>query len=49
MTSDFLLLFGLLNQTFLSSQKRKKCVEKYNLLEIEVVEMFEYGKNNDGY
>ena len=49
MTSDFLLPFGRLNLASLSSEKRKEVVEKCGLLETEAVEVFEYGKNNDGY
>lgn len=49
MISNFLLLFGQLNLAFLSSQKRKEVVKKCDLLEIEVVEIFEYKKNNDKY
>ena len=49
MTSDFLLLFGQLNLAFLSSKKRKEVVERGGFLETEAVEVFEYGKNNNGY
>ena len=48
-TSDFLLLFGWLNLAFLSSKKKKEVEEKCGLLETEAIEMFKYGKNNDGY
>ena len=49
MTSVFLLSFNRLNLVSLSSKKKKKVEKKYSLLETEAVEMFEYGKNNDGY
>ena len=49
MISDFLLPFSRLNLVSLSSKKRKEIAEKYSLLETEAVEVFEYGKNNDGY
>lgn len=49
MTSDFLLSFGQLNLAFLSSEKKKKVVEKYSLLETKAVEIFENKKNNDRY
>ena len=48
MISDFLLLFSQLNQIFLSSQKRKKIIKKYGLLETKLVEIFKYEKNNNG-
>lgn len=48
MTFDFLLLFGRLNLAFLSSEERKEIVEKCGLLGTEVIEIFKYGKNNDG-
>ena len=49
MTFDFLLLFNRLNLAFLFSENRKEVVEKFDLLEIEAVEIVEYGKNNDRY
>lgn len=49
MTFDFLFLFGWLNLASLSSKKRKEIVKKCDLLETEVVKVFEYGKNNDRY
>ena len=49
MTSDFLLSFGRINLASLFSQERKGVVEKCGLLETEAVEIFEYGKNNNGY
>lgn len=49
MTSEFLLRFGSLNLALLSPVKREKVVERCGLLTTEAVEIFEYGKNNDGY
>lgn len=48
-TSEFLFPFGRLNLASFSSEKRQKAVEKCGLLTIEVVEIFEYRKNNNGY
>ena len=48
-TSDFLLSFNRLNLASLSSKKKKKVEKKCGLLEIEAIEVFEYGKNNDEY
>ena len=44
-----MLPFSWLNLTFLSSEKKKVVVEKCGLLETEAVEVFKYGKNNNGY
>ena len=49
MISDFLLLFGQFNLAFLSSEKKKEVVEKCGFLDTEVVEIFKYEKNNNGY
>ena len=48
MVSKFILPYGQLNLAFLISEKRKT-VYRTRLLEEEAVEIFEYGKNNDGY
>lgn len=49
MTSEFLLAFGRLNLSSLSQSKRQKVIKKTGLLDTKAVEIFEYGKNNDGY
>lgn len=49
MTSDFLLPFGRLNLASLDEKKREEVVEKARLVDTDAVEIFEYGKNNDGY
>lgn len=49
MTSEFLLLYGRLNMASFIPEKREQVVYQNRLQEIEVVEIFEYGKNNDGY
>lgn len=49
MSSNFLLLFGWFNLAFLFFKKRKKVMEKCDLLEIKSVKVFKYGKNNNGY
>ncbi len=49
MTLEFLLPFGWLNLASLNPEKSDKVVEKYRLVSIEAVEIFEYGKNNNGY
>ena len=49
MTSEFLLPFGRLNLASLSPEKRDEVVEKCGLVSTEAMEIFEYGKNNDGY
>lgn len=48
MTSEFLLPYGRLNLAFLISKEREAIYE-IRLLEEEVVEIFEYRKNNNGY
>ena len=49
MVSEFLLPFGRLNLSSLSSEKRQEVLEKTGLTHTEAVEIFEYRKNNDGY
>ena len=49
MTLEFLLPFSQLNLASLSPEKRDKVVEKCGLVSTKAVEIFEYGKNNDGY
>lgn len=49
MNSDFLLFFRYFNLAFLSFEKIKKGMKKYDLLEIGAVEVFEYRKNNNRY
>lgn len=49
MAFEFLLPYGWLNLFSLSPEKREKIKEEIGLVETEAVEIFEYGKNNDGY
>lgn len=49
MTSEFILPFGRLNLASLSPERREEIVQETGLIETEAVEVFEYGKNNDGY
>lgn len=49
MASEFLLPFGRLNLFSLSHERREQIEEERRLVETETVEIFEYGKNNDGY
>lgn len=49
MTSEFLLSYKWLNLVSLTPKKRKKVIQQTELQEIEAVEIFEYGKNNDSY
>lgn len=49
MTSEFLLPFGKLNLASLSPEKKDEVVQKRGIVSTEVVEIFEHGKNNDGY
>lgn len=49
MTSGFILPFGRLNLASLSPERREEIVQETGLIETEAVEVFEYGKNNDGY
>lgn len=46
---EFLLPLGRLNLSSLSDEKRTKILGNSGLIATEVVEIFEYGKNNDGY
>lgn len=46
---EFLFSFNQLNLAFLSSEKKDKVVKKCGLVSTEVVEIFEYRKNNDRY
>ena len=48
MTCEFLLPYGRLNLASPTSEKRE-VIHETGLLEEEAVEIFEYGKNNDGY
>lgn len=48
MVTEFILLFGRLNLASLTPEKREKVIEKTGLRHTEAVEVFEYGKNNDG-
>lgn len=49
MVSEFLLPFGQLNLLSLFKEKQKEVIEKMWLTIIEVVELFEYKKNNKKY
>lgn len=49
MTSEFILPFGWLNLPFLSNERREEIVQEKGLIKTKPVEVFEYGKNNDGY
>ena len=49
MASDFLLPFGRLNLSSLSEEKKKKVIDKTGLTVTEAVELFGYGKSNEGY
>ncbi len=49
MTSGFFIPCGRLNLASLTKEKREEVVQQNGLQEIEVLEIFEYGKNNDGY
>lgn len=49
MTSEFILPFGRLNLASLTPEKKAEVVAQSGLTETEAVEIFEYGKNNDGY
>ncbi len=48
-TLKFLLSFSRLNLLSLFSKKQVEVIEKSGLTMTEVVEIFEYGKNNDKY
>ena len=49
MVSEFILPFGRLNLASLTPEKMQEVMEKTSLMHTEAVEVFEYGKNNDGY
>ena len=49
MVSDFILPFGRLNLASLTPEKREEVIEKTGLRHTEAVEVFEYGKNKNGY
>ena len=49
MVSDFLLPFSRLNFASLGVEERRNILDKTGLSTEEAVEIFEYGKNNDGY
>lgn len=49
MVSDFLFLFGQLSLSHLSNNDQDCLLAATGLSETEVVEIFEYDKNNDGY
>ena len=49
MTSDFISPYRQLNLNFLTLERREEIAQTTRLLEIEAVEIFEYGKNNDEY
>ena len=49
MTSEFIFPFGRLNLASLSPKRREEILQETGLIETKAVEVFEYGKNNDGY
>lgn len=49
MVSEFLLPFGRLNLSSLSELSEQDLIERCGLTETEAVEVFEFGKNNQGY
>lgn len=49
MTLELLLLFDQLNLLSLSFEKQAKVIKKLGFTMIEVVEIFEYKKNNNKY
>lgn len=49
MASEFLFPYGQLNLFSLFLEKREEIKKEIGLVEIEVVEIFEYGKNNNRY
>lgn len=49
MVSKFLLPFGRLNLLSLSEEKQKEVKGKAGLIITKVIELFKYGKNNEGY
>ena len=46
---DFLLSFGYLNLSSLSTLSQEKLINCHNLTKTEAVEIFEFGKNNQSY
>ena len=49
MVSEFILPFGRLNLALLTLEKRQEVLDKIGLSHTEAVEVYKYGKNNDGY
>ena len=49
MTFEFFFPYGQLNLASLTLEKREKVIQQIRLQEIETIEIFEYGKNNDRY
>ena len=49
MVSEFILPYGRLNLAFLTPEKREEVIQQTGLKFTEAAEIFEYGKNNDGY
>lgn len=49
MVSEFLLPFGRLNLSSLSELSQRELIDKFGLTQTEAVEIFEFGKNNQGY
>lgn len=49
MISKFILLFGHLNLALLALKKRKEFFSQTKLINMEVVKIFEYEKDKDGY
>ena len=49
MVSEFILPYERLNLAFLTPEKREEVIQQTGLTFTEAVEIFEYGKNNDGY
>lgn len=49
MSFDFLLLFGQLKLAFLFSEKKKKVIKKFGLLETKAIKIFEFRKKNNRY
>lgn len=49
MIFKFFSSYSQLNLFFLSSKKKEEIKEEIGLIEIEAIEIFEYGKNNIRY
>ena len=49
MTLDFTLPYGRLNLNSLTPKRREKIAQTIGLWKTKTAEIFEYGKNNDGY